>query len=68
MTFDQLIDFLENRMSMSHIYQPLLIRSLVDAGRTATLRQLAQVFLAQDESQLLFYEKRIKEMPLRRSS
>lgn len=29
------------------------------------LRQLAQVFLTQGESQLLYYEKRIREMPLR---
>jgi ATP adenylyltransferase len=65
MTFDQLIDFLSNRMKMSHIYQPLLVRSLVDAGGSATLRQLATYFLTQDESQLLYYEKRIKEMPLK---
>jgi len=65
MTFDDLVDFLENQMRMSHIYQPLLIRSLVDTGGTATVRQLACLFLAQDESQLLFYEKRIKEMPLK---
>lgn len=65
MTFDQLIDFLTNKMRMSHIYQPLLIRSLVDAGGSATLRQLAQVFLSQDESQLAYYEKRIKEMPVK---
>ncbi len=52
-------------MKMSHIYQPLLIRSLVDAGGSATLRQLATYFLSQDESQLLYYEKRIKEMPLK---
>jgi ATP adenylyltransferase len=65
MTYTELVDFLENRMSMSHVYQPLLIRALVDTGGMATLRQLAQVFLAQDESQLLYYEKRIKEMPLK---
>lgn len=65
MTFDQLIDFLSNKMKMSHIYQPLLVRSLVDAGGSATLRQLATYFLSQDESQLLYYEKRIKEMPLK---
>jgi ATP adenylyltransferase len=52
-------------MSMSHVYQPFLIRALVDAGGAATLRQLAQVFLSQDESQLLYYEKRIREMPLK---
>ena len=65
MTFDQLIDFLTNKMKMSHIYQPLLVRSLVDAGGSATLRQLATYFLSQDESQLLYYEKRIKEMPIK---
>mgnify|MGYP001036219271 FL=1 len=65
MTFEQLVDFLSNRMKMSHIYQPLLIRSLVDAGGSATLRQLATYFLSQDESQLIYYEKRIKEMPLK---
>jgi hypothetical protein len=32
-------------MSMSHVYQPLLIRTLVDAGGAATLRQLAQSFV-----------------------
>jgi diadenosine tetraphosphate (Ap4A) HIT family hydrolase/5-methylcytosine-specific restriction endonuclease McrA len=65
MTYQELVDFLEHKMSMSHVYQPLLVRALVDAGGVATVRQLAQVFLAQDESQLLYYEKRIKEMPLK---
>jgi hypothetical protein len=63
MTYEELVDFLERKMSMSHVYQPLLVRALVDAGGVATVRQLAQVFLAQDESQLLYYEKRIKETP-----
>ena len=27
MKFEKLIDFIENKMSMSHIYQPLLIVS-----------------------------------------
>jgi hypothetical protein len=47
------------------VYQPALIRALVSAGGAATLRQLAQAFLCEDESQLLYYEKRIKEMPLK---
>jgi len=65
MTCDQLLDFITERMRMSHIYQPLLIRALVDAGGTAILRQLAHAFLAQDENQLRFNEKLIKEMPNR---
>ena len=65
MKYKDLIDFLENRMSMSHIYQPLMIKSLIEAGGSATIRQLAHNFLSQDESQLLYYENRIKQMPLR---
>lgn len=37
-----------NRMSVSHVYQPMLIRALVDAGGSATLRQLARTFLLQE--------------------
>ena len=65
MKFQSLIDFIENKMKLSHIYQPLLIKSLVESGGTATIRQLANGFLSQDESQLQYYEKRIKDMPLR---
>ena len=44
---------------------PLLIKSLVEAGGSATIRQIAFNFLSQDESQIRYYEKRIKDMPLR---
>jgi hypothetical protein len=46
MTYEQLVDFLISKMKMSHIYQPLLVRSLVDVGGSATLRQLATFFLS----------------------
>jgi hypothetical protein len=52
-------------MSMRHIYQPLLIKGLIEAGGSATFRQIANTFLLQDESQLRYYENRIKQMPLR---
>jgi len=65
MTFNELINYLSNRMKMSHIYQPVLIKALVDSGGSATVRQLASMFLVQDESQLLFYEDRLKKMPLK---
>jgi len=63
-TAEQIIEFVRTRMRMSHVYQPLLIRALVRAGGSATLRQLATAFLMEDESQLLYYEDRIKKMPL----
>ena len=49
MKISELLDFLKKRMRPSHIYQPVLIRTLVDAGGTATIRQLAQALLVQEE-------------------
>lgn len=65
MRFDDLRDFLLSKMRLSHIYQPLLIKTLVEAGGSATIRQLAITFLSHDESQILYYEKRLKEMPIK---
>ena len=50
---------------MSHIYQPLLIKTLVESGGVATVNQIARVFSAADENQVRFYEARIKQMPLK---
>jgi hypothetical protein len=63
-TARQIVEFVSERMRMSHIYQPLLIRALVRAGGSATLRQLAIALLMEDESQLVYYEDRIRKMPL----
>ena len=65
MNFETLKEFLLSKMKLSHIYQPLVIKTLVDAGGSATIRQLAITFLSHDESQILYYEKRLKEMPIR---
>lgn len=67
MTYNQLLDFVENYMpkNMRHIYLPLLIGKLVQSDGSATLRNLSQSVLAQDESQVQYYEKRLKEMPLK---
>ena len=47
MTYDELADFIAHRMRLSHIYQPLLIRTLLDSGGVATVRQITQAFLSQ---------------------
>ena len=65
MKYYELKEFIVERMRLSHIYQPLLIKTLVDLGGSATIRQLAITFLQNDESQLLYYEKRLKEMPIK---
>jgi hypothetical protein len=45
MTYQELVDFLEHKMAMSHVYQPLLVlvRARVDVEGVATIRrQLAE--------------------------
>jgi 5-methylcytosine-specific restriction endonuclease McrA len=64
MTYEELATFIAEKMRMSHVYQPLLIKTLVSAGGTATLRQVAMAFLQEDESQINYYEDRIVRMPL----
>lgn len=65
MNISKLEDFIENRMRMSHVYQPLLIRSLLDAGGKATIRNIATDFAKEDEALIQDYELRIKRMPLK---
>ena len=65
MKFDELATFIEERMSMSHVYQPLVIRSLVDADGAATLRQVALALVAQDEATISQAEKTIVQMPIK---
>jgi diadenosine tetraphosphate (Ap4A) HIT family hydrolase len=62
MTFDQLADFISNRMRMSHVYQPvMLIRLLTNRGR-ATDKDIARAILSHDESQIEYYQRVTNEM------
>ncbi len=55
--------FLLESMSMSHVYQPLMIRTILAGGNAATRRQIATAFLAADLSQLEYYEQITKGYP-----
>ena len=50
-------------MRMSHVYQPVMLRTLLAHSGEATIRQIAAEFLARDESQLEYYEEITKRMP-----
>ena len=52
-------------MSMSHVYQPLMIKTILDGGGAATCRQIAASFLSADLSQLEYYEQITKSYPTR---
>jgi diadenosine tetraphosphate (Ap4A) HIT family hydrolase len=62
-SFEHLRDFIQKRMRMSHIYQPVMIKELLRSGGRASIRNIAAAFLSRDESQLEYYEQITKEMP-----
>jgi hypothetical protein len=62
-SFKRLRDFIQKQMRMAHIYQPVMLRELIQGGGKASIRKIAGVFLARDESQLEYYEQITKNMP-----
>lgn len=62
MNFEDIKDFLLNRMRMSHVYQPVMIRKLLLEGGEASIRDLAVEILVRDDSQVEYYESIVKNM------
>ena len=62
MTYEQLVDFLQNRMRMSHVYQPVMLMTLLREGGGCSTTEIAQSILAHDQSQIEYYEDVTKNM------
>jgi ATP adenylyltransferase len=61
-SYEQLADFVENRMRMSHVYQPIMLMTLLREGSKRSTEELAKAILAHDESQVEYYENVTKNM------
>lgn len=59
----KLKDFIENKMRLSHIYQPLMIKILLERGGTASKSDIAKSFLSKDNSQIEYYTTVTTRMP-----
>ena len=62
MKYKELKEFLETKMRMSHIYQPVMIMKLLSSGGTANKRAIAEAILSLDESQKEYYDKVVSNM------
>ena len=49
-------EFIKNKMRMSHIYQPVMIKTLLEEGGTADKNLIAKRILEYDFSQVEYYE------------
>ena len=61
--YDRLLEFLDHKMRMSHVYQPVMLEVLLVNGGSASIAEIAAAFLAHDESQAEYYEQIVKKMP-----
>ena len=62
MTFPELKDFLMNKMRMSHIYQPVMLISLLKNGGVSSIESVAKDLLINDQSQMEYYDKVTKKL------
>jgi len=62
MRFEDLLQFIERDMRMSHVYQPLMLRLLLDRGGHASREDIARALLNEDLSQLDYYSEVTRNM------
>ena len=55
MHFSNLKDFILNRMRMSHIYQPVMLMTLLKEGGVVSIETLSKKLLIEDKSQQEYY-------------
>ena len=62
MNFPDLKHFLIKRMRMSHIYQPMMLMTLLKEGGVASIENLSKKLLIEDKSQQEYYSNITKNM------
>ena len=62
MKFDELLHFIQNKMRMSHVYQPVMIRTMLAHHGEANDETIAKNLLAHDRSQIEYYQQITRDM------
>ncbi|MBT4035007.1 MAG: HIT family hydrolase, partial [Candidatus Marinimicrobia bacterium] len=55
MNYKTIHEFIKNKMRMSHIYQPVMIKRLLETGGISHQDDIAKAILQYDEAQLEYY-------------
>lgn len=54
--------YIAKDMRMSHVYQPVMLKVLLEQGGKASVEEIAKALLSYDQSQVEYYEIRTKNM------
>jgi len=60
--FQKLKHFISDKMQTSHIYQPAMLMKLLQSSGEASVQEIAKHLLSYDDSQVEYYEERVKVM------
>ena len=63
--FLKLKNYITKKMSMSHIYQPLMLIELLKGNGKASAKNISKSFLSYDETQIDYYKKITTLMPFK---
>ena len=63
MDYKELSDFIKTKMNMAHVYQPVMIKTLLESNNQASSDKIARAFLERDQSQIDYYKMITKNMP-----
>jgi len=55
-------EFIQKHMRMSHVYQPVMLMTLMENAGKASTTEIAKAILEHDESQIKYYEKIVGNM------
>src|SRR5271157_5509487 len=61
-TYERLKTFLTKEMRQSHIYQPVMIKELLEKGGSSKTAAIAQAILTHDPTQIEYYSQVVKNM------
>ena len=62
MKFNEIKQYITEDMSMSHVYQPVMLIELLKNNGMATEEEIASVILNRDPTQLDYYIDKVKNM------
>jgi hypothetical protein len=61
-TYERLKAFLTKEMRQSHIYQPVMVKELLEKGGSSKTADIAQAILSHDPTQIEYYSHVVKNM------
>lgn len=64
-SYKELLHFISHKMRMSHIYQPVMLMTLLENNGAASIENIAKEILIRDVSQIDYYKKITVSMPAR---